>query len=246
MGSLLRAACVALAMVGAVQSAAAVDISVNFTNAQTTFGRVNTELHTLGSLYFQNRDSSTATFVLDVDSSDAKRAKSFAADSIESTLARGVSFTFGFTGLEVLSQAAIAAEAKRSARLYVKGVATETYASPLALVNSPALAAERAIYAGFCPPKSCRFVFVNHVTKVDEGGFGFGRAVTVGGKLTFPATSKIQGFEAKIGYDSNSALNFSGKSTPMFYRSMSLVLVPKGNDYVFMPDIPRPTRTARR
>lgn len=235
----VRAALVAgLLMVGA-GSASAVDISINFTNAQTTFGRVNTELHTLGSLYFQNRDSSSATFLLDIDSPDARRAKSFAAESIESTLARGVSFSFGFSGLEALSQASIAAEAKRSARLYVKGVQTETYAEPLTLVNSPALATERAIYASFCPATACRFVFIYHVTKVDEGGFGFGRAFTVGGKLTFPSTARIQGFEAKIGYENTSGLNFSGKGTPMFYRSLSLVLVPRGEGYVFLPDVPR-------
>lgn len=245
----VRSAVVALAMGVGAGSAGAVDITINFTNAQTTFGRVNTELHTLGSLYFQNRDSSSATFILDIDSPEAKRAKSFAADSIESTLARGVTFSFGFTGLEVLKEAAITAEAKRSARIFVKGVQTETYAEPLSLVNSPALATERAIYAGFCPASACRFVFINHVTKVDEGGFGFGRAVTVGGKLAFPATARIQGFEAKIGYENTSGLNFAGKGTPMFYRSMSLVLVPKGNDYVFIPESgyhpPKPARVAK-
>ncbi len=235
----VRAALVAGLLMAGAGSASAVDISINFTNAQTTFGRVNTELHTLGSLYFQNRDSTSASFLLDIDSPDARRAKSFAAESIESTLARGVSFSFGFTGLEALSQASITAEAKRSARLFVKGVQTETYAEPLALVNSPTLATERAIYASFCPASACRFVFIYHVTKVDEGGFGFGRAITVGGKLAFPSTAKIQGFEAKIGYENTSGLNFAGKGTPMFYRSMALVLVPRGDGYVFLPDVPR-------
>lgn len=246
MGLGIRTALATLALCAGASHAGAVDITINFTNAQTTFGRVNTELHTLGSLYFQNRDSTSATFLVDIDSPDAKRAKSFAADSIESTLARGVSFSFNFSGLEVLKEAAITAEAKRSARIFVKGVQTETYAEPLALVNSPALATERAIYATFCAPSSCRFVFINHVTKVDEGGFGFGRSASVGGKLVFPETAKIQGFEAKIGYENSSGLNFAGKGTPMFYRALDLVLVAKGADYIFIPESGwRPTKVAK-
>ena len=220
-------------------AASAVDISVNFANAETNFGFINTSLHTLGSLYFQSRGSRDVSYLMDIDSPEAKRSKTLSIESVESAAPRGMSFSFGFNGLEVLSQAAIAAEAKRTARIYVKHVTTEQYAAPLGIVNSPALAGERAFFSGFCAPATCRFVFIYHVTKVDEGGFGFGRAVTAGGKLTFPALARIQGFEAKVGYDGSQALNWQGQASPMFYKVLNLVLVPKGDGFVFLPDIPR-------
>ena len=34
-------------------------------------------------------------------------------------------------------------------------------------------------------------------------------------------------------------LNWAGKATPMFYRMMRVVLTKKGDDYVFLPDIPK-------
>ena len=175
---------------------------------------------------------------MDIDSPEAKRSKTLSIESVEFAAPRGMSFSFGFSGLEVLSQAAIAAEAKRTARIYVKHVTTEQYAAPLSIVNSPALAGERAFFSGFCAPANCRFVFIYHVTKVDEGGFGFGRAVTAGGKLTFPALAKIQGFEAKVGYDGSQALNWQGQASPMFYKVLNLVLVPKGDGFVFLPTFP--------
>ena len=186
------------------------------------------------------------TYAMDIDSPDARRAKVVSADAIESSAPKGMSFSFGFTGLEVLSQAAIQAEVRRSARIFVRKVRTEQYASPLALLNAPSLSGERAFYATFCPSDSCRFVFIYHVTKVDEGGFGFGRAVTAGGKLAFPGTAKIQGFEAKIGYDNSSALNWAGEGSPMFYRPMYVVLAKKGDDYVFLPDLPKRQVAKRR
>ena len=217
----------------------ALDVSVNFANAETNFGAVNTSLYGLGSLYFQQRGSTDVTYLMDIDSPDAKRSSVVAASSIESSAPKGIGFSFGFTGLEVLSQASIQAEAKRTARLFVRNVTTEQYAAPLSLLNSPTLSTERSFYAQFCPSDSCRFVFVYHVTKVDEGGFGFGKAVTAGGKLTFPGAAVIQGFEAKIGYGNAQTLNWAGKATPMFYRMMRVVLTKKGDDYVFLPDIPK-------
>lgn len=227
-------------------AAGAVEVNVNFSNAETNFGFVNTSLHTLGSLYFQQRGSNDVTYLMDIDSPDAKRSKTLSIDSVESAAPRGLTFSFGLTGLEVLKEAAITAEAKRTARIYVKNVTTEQYAEPLSLVNSPNLATERSLYATFCAPAACRFVFVYHVTKVDEGGFGFGRAVTVGGKLIFPTVARIQGFDAKIGYDSSSALSWQGKSSPMFYKVLNLVLLPKGDGFVFLPDIPRRTTPAKQ
>lgn len=234
------------AVVGLPTASRALDISVNFANAETNFGSVNTSLYSLGSIYFQQRGSGEMTYLMDIDSPDAKRATVVAADSIESSAPRGVSFSFGFSGFESLSQAAIQAEAKRSARLYIKNVTTEQYASPLALLNSPTLSGERSFYASFCPSDSCRFIFVYHVTKVDEGGFGFGRAVTVGGRLAFPSTAKIQGIEAKIGYDNSQVLNWAGKASPMFYRVMRVVLIKQGDGYMFVPDIPKRAVAKRR
>ncbi len=228
-----------VACLAGATAAQALDIGVNFANAETNFGTVNTSLFGLGSLYWQQRGSTTVTYAMDIDSPEARRAKAVAAEAIESSAPKGLSFSFGFTGLEVLSSAAIQAEVRRSARIYVRKVKTEQYASPLSLLNAPTLAGERAFFATFCPAESCRFVFIYHVTKVDEGGFGFGRAVTAGGKLAFPGTARIQGFEAKIGYDNSSALNWAGDGSPMFYRPMYVVLTKKGDDYVFLPDIPK-------
>ena len=64
-------------------------------------------------------------------------------------------------------------------------------------------------------------------------------ATDTGGKLTFPALVKIQGFDAKVGYDGSQALNWQGQASPMFYKVLNLVLVPKGDGFVFLPDIPR-------
>lgn len=246
----MRTAFVSAAFLGAAlfapSSASALDIGVNFANASTNFGNVNTSLYGLGSLYFQERGAAEMTYLMDIDSPDAKRSRVVAATSIESSAPRGMSFSFGFTGLEVLSQASIQAEAKRTARLFVRNVTTEQYASPLSLLNSPTLSGERAFYATFCPAQSCRFIFVYQVTKVDEGGFGFGRAVTAGGKLTFPSIAKIQGFEAKVGYDNSQVLNWAGKASPMFYRVMRVVLVAKGDGYLFLPEIPKQQVSRRR
>lgn len=227
-------------------AAQALDISVNFANAETSFGFVNTSLNSLGSLYYQQRGSSSMSYIMDIDSPEARRSKSVAAEAIESSAPKGLSLSFGFTGLEVLSKAEIQAEAKRTARIFVRKVTTEQYAAPLSLLNAPALSGDRALFASFCPSDNCRFVFVYHVTKVDEGGFGFGRAVTAGGKLTFPALAKIQGFEAKVGYDNSQALNWAGVGSPMFYRPMYVSLVKKGDDYLFVPDMPKRAVARRR
>jgi hypothetical protein len=226
-------------------SARAVDVSINFSNAETNFGYVNTSLHTLGSLYFQTRGSSEVIYLVDINSPDAKRSNTVSVGSIESSAPRNVSFSFGLTGLEVLSEAAITSAARRSARFFVKNVTTEQYAAPLAIVNSPELAGDRLTYSAFCPPATCRFIFVYHVTKVDEGGFGFGRAFEVGGKLGFPATAKIAGFSANIGYEASQALTWQGQGSPMFYKILRLVLVERGDNYIFVPDISKPPRKAK-
>ncbi len=225
--------------------AKAVDITVNFSNAETDFGTVNTSLLTLGSLYFQALGTTTSTFLVDIDSPGAKRSNSVSANSIESSSPRNLGLSFSLSGFEIFKEAAIKASAERSARIYVKNVTTEQYAAPLQILNAPELATDRALYQTFCPPASCRFLFVYHVTKVDEGGFGFGKKYSVGGKLAFPAVVKVSGFDANVAYENSSALNWTGKASPMFYKTLSMKLIAAADgSYRFIPDIQR--KIARR
>ncbi len=224
---------------GAPTTASAVDVQVSLATGETQFGTINSSLRSFGSLEWQLNGSNESTYVLNIDSPDAKRSRQLAVGSIESSAVRNLSFKLSFSIFEVIDQAAIVAEAKRNAKIFIKNGVTEEYRDPFGLLNAPDLVDQRSFLSSFCPASSCRFIFIYQATSVDEGGLGFGRSAGAGVSLKFPTKIKLGGVDASISYENNAQLSWQGKGTPMFYKALRTRLVKTEAGYKFIPDIRR-------
>lgn len=240
---MLRRGLLALAalagFVGAPPVARAVEVQVSLATGETQFGVINSSLRSFGSLEWQLNGSNESSYLLNIDSADAKRSRQVAVGSIESSAVRNLNIKLSFSIFEVVDQAAILAEAKRSAKIYIKNGVTEEYRDPFGLLNAPDLADQRNFYASFCPAASCRFIFIYQATSVDEGGLGFGRATGAGVSLKFPTKIRLGGVDASISYENNAQLSWAGKATPMFYKALRTRLVKTTTGYMFIPDVRR-------
>lgn len=210
-------------------------ITINLSRTQTGLGVVNTELMPLGTLLVRERGARTMTQLDTLDIAPEQMQRPQSAGLISVTIAKGVNVGVSLGFWSPSSAAAIAAEAKRNMRFYVKDVTTERLKSPLAVVNSPALKPQRAFYASFYGDEYV-YELVFDVKRVNEGGIGFGRPFKIDGKLGFPQAVRLQGVQLSVAYDSSSALEFGGNQAPMFYRTQTYRLVKAADDYRFIPD----------
>ncbi|MFZ4805973.1 MAG: hypothetical protein ACOYLQ_01860 [Hyphomicrobiaceae bacterium] len=230
----LLALVVGLGCAPAVAVAQDGSLLVNLTRTRTALGVVNTELLPIGSLLVRERgaDKMTLLDTLDIPPDALQRPQS--AGLISVNLSSGVAVGVSVSFLSSSKAAAIAAEAKRQLKFFVKDVTTERLKSPLATINSPSIKAQRAFYASFYGDGYV-YELVFDVKRVNEGGIGFGRPFKVDGKLGFPQTVRLQGLQFSVAYDNASSLEFGGNQAPMFYRTQTYELVKAGDDYRFVP-----------
>ena len=212
-------------------------LSVNLARARTSFGTMNTDLIQFGTVFVRPRSSSTMTQLDTVTIPDDALQKPVTAGAVTLTDIKGLDVNVSLTSWVFGDVAAIAAEAKRNANIYIKEVITERLKSPLRVLNADAMKDSRKFYATSYQGDFI-YEFVYDVTRVDEGGLGFGKPFKIGAKLGFPQQVGIKGFNFDVNYANSSVAAFQGKSTPMFYKSQQFRLVPKGDDYQFVPFTP--------
>jgi hypothetical protein len=215
-------------------------VSVNLARARTSFGTMNTDLVQFATIFVRARNSSTMTQLDTVTIPDDALQKPVTAGAVTLTDIKGLDVNVSLTSWVFGDVAAIAAEAKRNANIYIKEVSTERLKSPLRVLNSDAMKESRKFYAASYQGDYI-FEFVFDVTRVDEGGLGFGKPFKIGAKLGFPQQVGIKGLNLDVNYANSSVAAFQGKSTPMFYKSQSFRLVPSGDDYRFVPYTPTPS-----
>jgi hypothetical protein len=209
-------------------------VSVRLTGMRTALGVVNAELFPIGTLLVRKRGSDTMVQLDTLDLPDESLQRPQSAGLISLTINKGVSVGVSIGFWSTANALSIANEAKQQMRFYVKDVTTERLKSPLALLNHPSLAAQRAFYASFYGGDYV-YEFVFDVKRVNEGGIGFGRPYKFEGRLGFPQTVRLQGAQLSVNYDSSSALEFGGNQAPMFYRTQTFQLVKAGDDFRFVP-----------
>lgn len=210
-------------------------VSVRLSGMRTALGIVNADLFPIGTLLVRKRGASTMVQLdtLDLPAEALQRPQS--AGLISLAVSSGVSVGVSLNFWTSASAASIASEAKRQMRFYVKDVTTERMKSPLAVLNHPSLAPQRAFYASFYGGDYV-YELVYDVKRVNEGGIGFGRPYKVEGRLGFPQSMRMQGLQLAVNYDSSSALEFGGNQAPMFYRTQTFKLVKVAEDFRFVPD----------
>jgi hypothetical protein len=240
----------ALALACATQSAIAQNgsLSLSLARARTELGVFNVELFPVGTLFVRSAGSSTMTHIdtLTVAPEALQRPESAGLTSVNASSGFDVDVSLGFWSWG--DAAAIKAEAKRQAKLYVKDVTTERLRSPIALLNAPENKPLRQGYAAIGQSYGADIVYelVHDVKRVNEGGLGFGRPFRVDGKLSFPKQVGLKGLSFAVNYDNTAGLEFGGKQSPMFYRTQAFRLMPVGDDYRFVPYVPRASAPARR
>jgi hypothetical protein len=215
-------------------------LSVNLARARTSFGTMNTDLVQFGTIFVRPRTSSTMTQLDTVTIPEDALQKPVTAGAVTLTDIKGLDVNVSLTSWVFGDVAAIAAEAKRNANIYIKEVTTERLRSPLRVLNADAMRDSRKFYATSYQGDYV-YDFVFDVTRVDEGGLGFGKPFKIGAKLSFPQQVGIKGFNFDVNYANSSVAAFQGKSTPMFYKSQAFRLVPSGDDYRFVPYTPAPS-----
>jgi hypothetical protein len=234
-------AAAALGALLCVDTAAAQDgtLSVNLARARTSFGTMNTDLVQFGTLFVRARSSSTMT-QLDTLSVEPEALQTpVKAGSVTLTDIKGLDVNVSLSTWAFGDIGAITSEAKRNANIYIKEVVTERLRSPLRVLNADSMKDSRKFYATSYQGDFV-YEFVFDVTRVDEGGLGFGKPHKVGAKLGFPEKVGIKGLNFDVNYANSSVAAFQGKATPMFYKSQQFRLVPNGDDYRFVPYTPAP------
>jgi hypothetical protein len=216
-------------------------VSVNLARARTSFGIMNTDLVQFGTIFVRSRNSSTMTQLDTVTIPDDALQKPVTAGAVTLTDIKGLDVNVSLTSWVFGDVAAIAAEAKRNANIYIKEVSTERLKAPLRVLNSEAMKDSRKFYATSYQGDFI-FEFIFDVTRVDEGGLGFGKPFKIGAKLSFPQQVGIKGLNFDVNYANSSVAAFQGKGTPMFYKSQSFRLVPNGDDFRFVPFTPQPSK----
>jgi hypothetical protein len=215
-------------------------LSVNLSRARTSFGTMNTDLVQFGTLFVRTRNSSTMTQLDTVTIAPDVLQTPVTAGAVTLTDIKGLDVNVSLSSWVFGDVAAITAEAKRNANIYIKTVTTERLKSPLRVLNADSMKESRKFYATSYQGDYI-FDFVFDVTRVDEGGLGFGKPFKIGAKLGFPEKVGIKGLNFDVNYANSSVAAFQGKSTPMFYKSQAFQLMPNGDDYRFVPYTPRPS-----
>lgn len=228
-----------LALVPASAPAVAQDgsLSVNLARARTSFGVMNTDLIQFGTLFVRPRTSASMTQLDTLSFAPEALQTPVTADAVTLTDIKGLEIGVSLASWILGDVAQIQAEARRNASIYIKKVVTERLRSPLRVLNADTMRENRKFYAS-----SYKGDFVYElaydVTRVDEGGLGFGRPFKVGARLAFPSKVAIKGLNLDVSYANSSIAAFEGSGTPMFYKTQSFRLVPDGDDFKFVPYTP--------
>ncbi len=235
---LALAALVTAANFGAAPAAAQDGtLHVNLARARTSFGVMNTDLVQFGTLFVRPRTSASMTQLDTLTFAPEALQTPVTAASVTLTDIKGLEIGVSLSSWIMGDLASIQSEAKRNASIYIKQVVTERLRSPLRVLNAETMKDNRKFYASSYKGD---FVYelIYDVTRVNEGGLGFGRPFKIGAKLAFPSKVAIKGLSLDVNYANSSIAAFEGSATPMFYKTQAFRLVPEGDDFRFVPYAP--------